>query len=60
MSASPYKQLEQEFRRLHAFRGALSLELFNQDYYRRDPLAVAREGLEKTKAAVTKAGFPSG
>ena len=25
MSASPYKQLEQEFRRLHAFRGALSL-----------------------------------
>ena len=25
MSASPYKQLEQEFRRLHAFRGTLSL-----------------------------------
>jgi carboxypeptidase Taq len=25
MSASPYKQLEQEFRRLHAFRGALSI-----------------------------------
>src|SRR5688500_3143212 len=25
MSPSPYKQLEQEFRRLHAFRGALSL-----------------------------------
>jgi carboxypeptidase Taq len=25
MSASPYKQLEQEFRRLHAFRGALAL-----------------------------------
>ncbi len=25
MSAPPYKQLEQEFRRLHAFRGALSL-----------------------------------
>ncbi|MBV9912347.1 MAG: carboxypeptidase M32 [Sinobacteraceae bacterium] len=25
MSASPYKQLEQEFRRLYAFRGALSL-----------------------------------
>jgi carboxypeptidase Taq len=25
MSASPYKQLEQEFKRLHAFRGALSL-----------------------------------
>ena len=25
MSASPYKQLEQEWKRLHAFRGALSL-----------------------------------
>lgn len=25
MSAPPYKQLEQEFRRLHAFRGAMSL-----------------------------------
>lgn len=25
MAASPYQQLEQEFRRLHAFRGALSL-----------------------------------
>src|ERR1700681_1587207 len=25
MSASPYKQLEQEFKRLHAFRGTLSL-----------------------------------
>ena len=25
MTMSPYQQLEQEFRRLHAFRGALSL-----------------------------------
>ena len=25
MSAPPYKQLEQEFKRLHAFRGAISL-----------------------------------
>src|SRR6266436_4165195 len=25
MSASPYKQLEQEFKRLHAFRGALAV-----------------------------------
>jgi len=25
MAISPYEQLEQEFRRLHAFRGALSL-----------------------------------
>ncbi|MEX0939503.1 MAG: sugar phosphate isomerase/epimerase family protein [Pirellulales bacterium] len=34
------------------FRGALSLELFNQDYWSQDALAVARTGLEKTKAAV--------
>jgi sugar phosphate isomerase/epimerase len=54
--------LSQILQTLHAagFRGALSLELFNQDYYKRDPLAVAREGLEKTKAAVAKAGFAPG
>jgi carboxypeptidase Taq len=30
MAASPYQQLEQEFRRLHAFRGALSLLRWDQ------------------------------
>ncbi len=34
----------------------LSLELFNPDYYKQDPLEVARTGLAKTKAAV-KAAF---
>ena len=33
----------------------LSLELFNRDYWKQDPLQVARTGLEKTKAAVAKA-----
>ncbi|MDX1932638.1 MAG: sugar phosphate isomerase/epimerase [Capsulimonadales bacterium] len=33
----------------------LSLELFNKDYYREDPLTVARTGLEKLRAAVDKA-----
>lgn len=33
----------------------LSLELFNRDYWKQDPLLVARTGLEKTKAAVAKA-----
>jgi sugar phosphate isomerase/epimerase len=49
--------LSEILRTLYAagFRGALSLELFNPDYYRRDPLDVAREGLEKTKAAVERA-----
>jgi sugar phosphate isomerase/epimerase len=37
------------------FRGALSLELFNKDYYRQDALAVARTGLEKTREAVRRA-----
>lgn len=32
------------------FSGALSLELFNPDYWERDALGVAREGLEKSKA----------
>jgi 2-keto-myo-inositol isomerase len=44
------------FRDLRAigFHGALSLELFNRDYWKQDPLTVARTGLEKTRAAVRK------
>lgn len=37
------------------FRGALSLELFNRDYWQQDALQVARTGLEKTRAAAEKA-----
>lgn len=46
------------FRTLHAngFRGMLSLELFNPDYWKQDPLLVAKTGLAKTRAAV-KAAF---
>ena len=45
---------------LHALRdigfsGVLSLELFNAEYYRQDPLQVARTGLEKLKAVVEQA-----
>jgi sugar phosphate isomerase/epimerase len=36
-------------------RRVLSLELFNRDYWQRDALAVAREGLQKMKQAVTRA-----
>jgi 2-keto-myo-inositol isomerase len=36
------------------FRGALSLELFNKEYWKQDALTVARTGLEKTRAAVRK------
>jgi 2-keto-myo-inositol isomerase len=38
------------------FRGALSLELFNREYWKQDPLSVARTGLEKMQAVVAKAG----
>ena len=34
------------------FRGFLSLELFNRDYWMQDPLDVARRGLEKMRAVV--------
>jgi 2-keto-myo-inositol isomerase len=37
------------------FRGWLSLELFNRDYYRQPALTVAKTGLEKMEAAVRKA-----
>ncbi len=37
------------------FRGMLSLEVFNRDYWNQDPLLVARTGLEKTREAVAKA-----
>jgi len=37
------------------FRGMLSLELFNRDYWTQEPLVAARTGLEKTLAVVRKA-----
>jgi 2-keto-myo-inositol isomerase len=49
--------LSEILRWLHAsgFRGLLSLEVFNREYWKQDALAVARTGLEKVKAAVHKA-----
>ncbi len=37
------------------FRGGLSLEVFNRDYWKQDPLTVAKTGLEKIRAVVRKA-----
>jgi sugar phosphate isomerase/epimerase len=37
------------------FRGTLSLELFNPTYWKQDPAAVARTGLQKMQAAVQRA-----
>jgi sugar phosphate isomerase/epimerase len=38
------------------FDGHLSLELFNESYWKQDPSEVARTGLEKMKAAIAKVG----
>jgi sugar phosphate isomerase/epimerase len=42
------------------FRGVLSLELFNPEYYKQDPLQVVKTGLEKMQAAVAKATAAQG
>jgi 2-keto-myo-inositol isomerase len=49
--------LKQMLRDLHAlgFRGVLSLELFNRDYWMQDAALVAKTGLEKMKAVVSAA-----
>lgn len=39
----------------HGFKGTFSLELFNPVYWERDPLEVASEGLEKSRAVVQAA-----
>jgi sugar phosphate isomerase/epimerase len=48
---APIKTLLRDLRRI-GFRGVLSLELFNREYWKRDALAVARTGLEKMRAVV--------
>jgi 2-keto-myo-inositol isomerase len=52
---APMKQIVQHLR-ASGGRTVLSLELFNQKYYRQDALDVAKAGLEKMKAAVALAG----
>ena len=37
------------------FHGVLSLELFNPEYWKQNPLLVAKTGLEKMKESVAKA-----
>jgi sugar phosphate isomerase/epimerase len=50
---APLPALVRDLRDL-GFRGMLSLELFNRDYWKQDPLHVARTGLEKMKAVVQR------
>jgi sugar phosphate isomerase/epimerase len=51
---APLTGLLRDLHRL-GFRGLLSLELFNRDYWKQDALLVARTGLAKMKAVVAKA-----
>jgi sugar phosphate isomerase/epimerase len=48
---APLKSILRDLRHI-GFRGMLSLELFNRDYWKQDALTVARSGLEKMRAAV--------
>lgn len=48
---APLKEMLRDLRRI-GFRGVLSLELFNRDYWQQDPLRVARTGREKLQAVV--------
>jgi 2-keto-myo-inositol isomerase len=48
---APFKTIFRDLRD-SGFRGMLSLELFNRDYWQQDPLQVAKTGLEKTRAVV--------
>jgi sugar phosphate isomerase/epimerase len=48
---APLKAIVRDLRQI-GFRGVLSLELFNRDYWKQDALSVARTGLEKMRAVV--------
>jgi sugar phosphate isomerase/epimerase len=51
---APLQTIVRDLRQI-GFRGMLSLELFNRDYWKQDPLTVARTGLAKMKAVVENA-----
>lgn len=51
---APLKQLFETLTAI-GFRGALSLELFNRDYWAQDAAEVCKTGLRKTRDAVAKA-----
>jgi sugar phosphate isomerase/epimerase len=51
---TPWKTFLRTLRDI-GFRGYLSLELFNREYWKQDPTLVARTGIEKMRATVKKA-----
>lgn len=50
---APWKAIVRTLRDV-GFRGMLSLELFNREYWKQDPTLVARTGIEKMRALVKK------
>jgi sugar phosphate isomerase/epimerase len=48
---APLKDLVRDLHQ-SGFRGMLSLELFNREYWKQDPVVVARTGLEKMRSVV--------
>ncbi|NCO39486.1 MAG: xylose isomerase [Armatimonadetes bacterium CG_4_10_14_3_um_filter_66_18] len=50
----PLVQLVRDLKAI-GYTGPLSLEVFNQEYYKQDPLTVARTGIEKMRAVVAAA-----
>jgi sugar phosphate isomerase/epimerase len=54
---APLRQVLRDLRAL-GFRGVLSLELFNREYWKQDALTVARTGLEKMRAVVRASASP--
>jgi sugar phosphate isomerase/epimerase len=55
---APLTQMLRDLRDV-GFRGYLSLELFNPEYWKQDALKVAKEGLAKMKAVAQKAQGPA-
>ncbi|MFQ5808157.1 MAG: sugar phosphate isomerase/epimerase family protein [Armatimonadota bacterium] len=49
----PLVQLLRDLKHI-GFRGALSLELFNRDYWQQEPMTVARTGIEKMREVIAK------
>jgi hypothetical protein len=50
----PLGDVLRDLRRI-GFKGCVSLELYNEEYWKQDPMTVARTGLEKTLAVIRSA-----
>ncbi|MFN9940224.1 MAG: TIM barrel protein [bacterium] len=50
----PLQQVLRDLRQT-SFTGCVSLELYNEEYWKQDPMTVARTGLEKTLAVIRSA-----